>query len=408
MVFLFVSVKPFVATKNNAGPTACRRRLCRVFVVLAILVSRPIARAQSDAPDALYRNGVGEFAAGNFAEASKFFNELITHFGREPSLQEQMEGVYYAHGCALYNLGRFADAIEVFKLYSERYPQARYRDEALFRIAAAHQALEAYDPAVAAYQDLLSQYPRSEYAEDAAYQVGMCRMLQERHTDAVKAFADFMRGFPESEYWGQAGAFSARALFDSGKRAEAVEMLKKMEERPRSWSVVTYCNFLAFEIGDAAFDDTDYELALKAYRRVRTRDVLLRRQQETGQMLRAEIEAFRRERPAPDRLALRFRRERRLTSALAQAEELQKKLDELPDYDATLFHRIGRCFFNTDRYWEARVAFTRVVEVATDEAMRETAHFDLILVLSRLRRFDDLIAEADRYLAIYDPEWKRE
>ena len=30
--------------------------------------------------------------------------------------------------------------------------------------------------------------------------------------------------------------------------------------------------------------------------------------------------------------------------------------------------------------------------------MREAAHFDLILVLSRLRRFDDLIAEADRYL----------
>ena len=378
------------------------------FSLLSVFLVVPRAMAQSDAPDALYRNGIGQFAAGNFAEASKYFAELITHFGREPSLQEQMEGVYYAQGCALYNLGRFADAIEAFKLYAEQYPQARHRDEALFRIAAAHQALEAYDAAVAAYQELLSQYPRSEYAEDALYQVGMCRMLQEKHAEAVEAFAEFRRAFPESYYAAQAGAFSARALFDMDKRAEAVAMLQQLEQRPRSWNVVTYCNFLAFEIGDAAFDDTDYELALKAYRRVRTRGLLLRRQQETVKSLQAELDAFRKEKPPPDQLALRFRQERRLTAAVAQAEELLKKLEALPDYDAGLFHRIGRCFFNTDRYWEARVAFTRVVETAADEKLREAAHFDLVLVLSRLRRFDDLIAEADRYLVRYDPEWKRE
>lgn len=79
------------------------------------------------------------------------------------------------------------------------------------------------------------------------------------------------------------------------------------------------------------------------------------------------------------------------------------KLDALPDYDANLYHRIGRCFFNTDRYWEARTAFTRVVAIAQDEAVREAVvHFDLILAISRLRRFDDLVLEADRYLA-FDP-----
>ena len=91
-----------------------------------------------------------------------------------------------------------------------------------------------------------------------------------------------------------------------------------------------------------------------------------------------------------------------MTSDLAQAQSLLQKLESIPNYDAGLFHRIGRCFLNTDRYWEARVAFTRVVEEAQDEALKEASQFDLILVLSRMRRFEELISEADRYLAIYD------
>ena len=378
-----------------------------VVAVAVLLIAAAPSFAQQDAPETLYKNGVGQFAAGNYAEAARFFRELITQFGREPSLQQEMEGAYYAQGCALYNLGQFAEAVEVFTAFATQYPQSRYRDEALYRIGAAHQALEAYEPAVKTYADLVKQYPRSDYAEDALFQVGVCRMLQDQPGPAVDAFKDFMASFPDSDAWAQAGAFAARSLFDGGKLVDAVAMLQSVEQHSRTWNVVTYCNLLAFEIGDAAFDNTEYELALKAYRRVKTREAVLRRQQGLVKSLQAELDAFNKTKSSFDQLRARFRQERRLNVALAQSQELLKKLESLPDYDAGLFHRIGRCFFNTDRYWEARVAFTRVVEVAKDDTLREAAHFDLILVLSRLRRFDDLIAEADRYLDRYDPEWKR-
>lgn len=365
------------------------------------------AWAQSDSPDNLFRNGIQHFTAGNYADAARFFDELLRFFGKEPSLQEQMEGVYYAYGCTLYNLGRFADAIEVFKQYAERYPKAKYRDEALYRMAAAHQNLNALDSAIETYRQLLSAYPHSVFSEDAAYQIGMCRMLQNRPADAIQAFREFMNAYPASENWGAAGAFAARALFDLGQHAEALTQLQEIEKRPLPWSVVTYANLLAFEIGDTAYDNTDYELALRAYRRVKTRDRLLRKQRETVLALKAEFDALQKERVPPDGLPRRFQRERRLNAAIAQAEEMLRKLESLPDYDAGLFHRIGRCFFNVDRYWEARVAFQRVAEEAADENIREAGHFDLILSISRLRRFDELIAEADRYLDRYDPEWKR-
>ncbi|MFH0879643.1 MAG: hypothetical protein V2A34_08010, partial [Lentisphaerota bacterium] len=195
-----------------------------------------------------------------------------------------------------------------------------------------------------------------------------------------------------------------RALFESGKLAEAVDALAALEKRGRNWETMTYANFLAFEIGDTDYDNTDYDLALRAYRRIRTRQSLLKIQQRVAQNLQAALDAFNKERPDPASISARFRRERRLNASLREAQDLLNKLETAPDYDAGLFHRIGRCFFNNDRFWEARVAFTRAVAEATDDKIRETAHFDLILVLSRMRRFEDLIAEADRYLKTYGEE----
>ena len=154
--------------------------------------------------------------------------------------------------------------------------------------------------------------------------------------------------------------------------------------------------------------DTEYDLALKAYRRVKTRKALLGHMRNYVAALEAQLAAVQNARPDPRDIRSRFQQERRVASELAQAREMAGKLGALPHYDANLYHRIGRCFFNTDRYWEARTAFTRVVAIAQDDTVREAGHFDLILAISRLRRFDDLVIEADHYLSTYDPQGKWE
>ena len=380
---------------------------------MVLLLACPLpAAAQEEAPDdspqALYQSGMSRFLAGDFANSVEFLEELVKVFGKEPELQTQIDLAMYARACALYNLERHADAIKAFDEYIAQFPESKFADEAQFRIGSAQQQLEEYELAIAAYQKLRSSYPRSAYSEDALYQTAICRLIQEQSALAAAAFQDFMQLYPNSLLWGQAGAFRARALFDDGKAADAIGVLEEIEKRPRTWSVITYCNFLAFEIGDFMFDDTEYELALKAYRRVKPRVALLRHQQNHLATLEARLAAIQNARPSTRDIRSRFQEERRIASELAQAREMASKLEGLPDYDANLYHRIGRCFFNTDRYWEARVAFTRVVAIATDEKVREAGHFDLILAVSRLRRFDDLLIEADHYLATYDAAGKWE
>ena len=383
-------------------------RLCRLafgVAAIATLLAAGPARAQGGgSPVELYQGGMARFLAGNFEQSFEFLDQLVKVFGKEPELRQQMDLAMYARACALYNLGRQADAIKAFEEYVAQYPDSKFVDESLFRIASSLQQTEQYDAAIDAYQKLRNAHPRSPFSEDALFQTGICRLIQDQSPRAAEVFAEFLRAYPESPLWAQAGAFRARALFDGGKPADAVAMLEILEKRPRSWSVVTYCNFLAFEVGDALFDDTEYEMALKAYRRVKPRQALLRHQQAHLRSLEAALEASRKAQTAARDMRSTFQEERRLAGDLAQGREMAAKLDALPDYDANLYHRIGRCFFNVDRYWEARAAFARVVQIATDEAVREAAHFDLILAVSRLRRFDDLLLEADRYLATYDPE----
>ena len=410
-------MRVFFRQLSYPAPHMMRSRLHRMAVLLAAacaaaLLAAPAGAQETEAPDdspeALYQSGMSRFLAGNYEQSVEFLDQLVKVFGKEPELQTQIDLAMYARACALFNLGRSADAIKAFEEYAAQFPASKFVDEAMFRIGSAQQQLEEYELAVAAYQKLRSAFPRSAYSEDAMFQIGICRLIQEQSALAAAAFQDFMRLYPESPLWTQAGAFCARATFDDGKGAEAIVLLETIEKRPRTWSVITYCNFLAFEIGDFMFDDTEYEQALKAYRRVKTRKALMGHMQNYVRTLESQLSAIQSARPDPRDIRSRFQQERRIASDLSQAKEMAAKLEALPDYDANLYHRIGRCFFNTDRYWEARTAFTRVVAIAQDEAVREAGHFDLILAISRLRRFDDLVIEADHYLATYDSQGKWE
>ena len=389
-----------------------RMVLCLAVACAAAGLAAPAGAQETqgpdDSPEALYQSGMSRFLAGDYENSVPFLEQLVKVFGAEPELRTQIDLAMYAKACALFNLGRSADAIKAFEEYVAQYPESKFADEALFRVGSAQQQLEEYEAAVAAYQKLRSTFPRSAYSEDAMFQIGICRLIQEQSALAAAAFQDFMRLYPESPLWTQAGAFCARATFDDGKGTEAIALLELIEKRPRTWSVITYCNFLAFEIGDFMFDDTEYEQALKAYRRDKTRKALMGHMRTYVATLEAQLAAVQNARPNPRDIRSRFQQERRIASELAQAKEMAGKLEALPDYDANLYHRIGRCFFNVDRYWEARAAFTRVVAIAQEDTVREAGHFDLILAVSRLRRFDDLVIEADHYLSTYDPEGKWE
>lgn len=381
----------------------------RLQTVLCLLLgcSFPAVAQDDTPPDVLYQQGIRLFLGGRYPEAIEKFEPIIEVFSEEPELKQALEQVYYALGSCYYNEQRNEDAVKTFEAYIQRYPDAPFVDEALFRIGAAYQSDETYDDAIEAYQRLLREKPNSDYTEDGSFQIGICYLVQDDYEHVIESFEAFEKAFPRSSLYPQAMMFLARAYFETGEGLKALDVIDRLDDVKQELDHIVYMNFLAIEIGDAAFEETDYDTALRAYRRVRTRGSLRRLQQKYIARLDGRLEAIGRRKANAQTISSHFREERRLQSALASANDMYGKLQKMPEYDAGLFHRIGSCFSNSDRFWEARVAFARVVAEAKDEAIKEAAQFDLAMVLSRLRRFDDLVKEADKYLAQHgdDPKY---
>lgn len=369
--------------------------------MLAAVALAPGIFAQPEGgPDELYGTGLQLFGANRFSEAIPYFQQLIEIFGNEPSLEEIIEASLYGLGACQYNAGDYPGSIETFKTYLERFPKARYRDEAYFRMASAHQMQDEYDAAVENYKTLLAQMPSSSFAEDAAYQIGLTLLASDQPDEAVPAFESFVAAFPDSDMVPQALVYMARSYFDAGDYLKALETLERVDPDSQSMEHIVYANFLAMEIGDAAFEDTEYKTALRAFRRVRTNESLIRLQKAEIEKITELLTAMRNAVVPPTELREHFRRERRVLTSLLSLQQSLAKLEEAPDYDAGLFHRVGRCFYSIDRFWEARTAYRRALAEATDGKLQEAAHFDLILSLNRLRRFEELIEEADVYLEV--------
>ncbi len=374
-------------------------RFIGLGLAFLLLVGLVPVRAQQEGPDVLYQQGLQLFLAGDYSGAIAKFQPIVDTFANEPELKLALEQVYYALGSAYYNQQDWERAIKAFTSYSDLYPKGKFRDEVLYRIAAAFQSDERYPEAVEAYRRISRDAPRSDFAEDAAFQTGLTLVQQGDMEAAILALEKFTIDYPQSALFGQAVMFLSRAYFDRNETAKALDTLARTDGRVRNLDHVAFVNFLSIEIGDRAFDETDYDLALRAYRHTRTRASLIRLQRQHVEQVQGQLAELTRRLNGAASLVSAFREERRLRTSLQQAQELLKKVENLPQYDAGLFHRIGSCFMSTDRFWEARVAFARVVAEATDPKIKEAGHFDLILCLSRLRRFQETIAESDRYLA---------
>ncbi len=379
-----------------------RRKKSIVWLVVALCSSLYTAGAEYDlAPQDLYTAGLAKFSEGDYIGALSYFETLVNKFGEEAELRESLERVHYAMGCCYFNNGDMEGAAEAFGRYMKEYPKARFYDEALFRVGSAYQNLENYDKAIDYFQRLEVDFPTSPFTEDGLFQVGLCHTFKEDHEQAVQSYKKFIRYYPSSDLAPHASVLLGRSYLSLGTWRDALEIIKDVRVEWQSADYKAQLNFLAMEIGDIAFDETEYDLALQAYRRVRTKEHLIRTQREWMDLLQRRLSYINRQRIDPKTINEHFRLKRRIQSSLSRAGNTLDELIESPNHDALLYHRIGRCFFNNERYWEARVAFTRVVEDAVTEDVRESGMFDLVMVLARQRKFPKTIAQADVYLSEY-------
>ncbi|PSQ95799.1 MAG: hypothetical protein BRD55_09225 [Bacteroidetes bacterium SW_9_63_38] len=141
------------------------------------------------------------------------------------------QGTGYAlfqSGEALNYAGRPEGALRTLNRLVERYPDSRWRPQALYRIGAVHFQEQNYEEAVAAYRRFLETYPDHTLAPEAQYGIGDSRYNAGNMEEAVTAYRTVLVEYPKTKTASEAASSLFFALGAAGQSDRADQIITEI------------------------------------------------------------------------------------------------------------------------------------------------------------------------------------
>lgn len=295
------------------------------------------------------------FQVQNFARAEAIATEL---------LKTTTTGAMAADGRLVLGLslalqGKFAEAVPVFVALEE---STTYRDKALmYRSMAAQQANQP-EVAIDALNRLLASAPRDADWSDSALTL-ISLQLQQRNLPAARRGLELLRG-----------------------SLNTVDNLAGL-------------NVLSLQLGDSLLNATPPDLpgALTAYRTVLPRADLIRLQkQRTDRMEKLLV----RQKSLYQSSISDSDMVRRIEARIAATKQALEEINQRPDYDATLFYRLGHTFLKRGGAWEAAIIFERLLKEYPAAEERELAFAELVRAYADTGRVDRMRTALDDFMRV--------
>ena len=127
-------------------------------------------------------------------------------------------------------------AVEIFQAIAEDGPFSEYGQLAQYKLGVAHMALRDYEPAVSAFEQLISRYPDSTLVDDARFQIAQASLkgtfragYDQSPTDlAIRELETFLKEYPKSDLFEEA---TRRLLELNERRAQHEYQVGQFYER---------------------------------------------------------------------------------------------------------------------------------------------------------------------------------
>ncbi len=150
-------------------------------------------------------------------------------------------------------------AVEIFEAIVEDGPFSEHGQLAQYKLGLAHLALSDYEPAVNAFEQLISRYPDSPLVDDARFQIAQASLkgtfrpgYDQTPTDvAMRELETFLREYPESELAEDAGG---RLLELKERRAQHdYDVAQFYERRKRREAALIYYQTIVRQFAETAW-----------------------------------------------------------------------------------------------------------------------------------------------------------
>ena len=319
-----------------------------------------------------------------------------------------IENVLYSLGFSYYFQKQTDDALKTFELFLKKYPEGVNAAEVHLILG---RMLIAQDgKADVALEHLKKALVKPEFAEEARFLAADAFIKKGDKEKAAQTLEIAMKARASGPSVMRATLQLVDLYISSKELDKAVSMLRKIESSPGYADVIVTVNHRFVQIGDSHLEARAYSPALIAYSYARPRKQVMNIQTERLAEMRKLKEKFDRDiktaqdakKPVDPKLE---EKAAMLTAMIENTVKVLAELEKLTEYDSTLQYRIGRCYFNMERYWPACVAFEVIANENEQSADAPTALFGAVICQWKLGRPDAASQLSDSYLLRY-PEGK--
>jgi tetratricopeptide (TPR) repeat protein len=352
------------------------------------------------------------FNDGMNAYKAKEWNKAIENLSSIVNAKPDAPGanVLYTLGFAYFFNASYQEAADTFQKYLKQNPTEN-ENTAEVHLILGRSLLQLDGKADEALVHLAKAAEKPEFAEEARFMAADAYIKKGDTDKAAQTLKNAMAAKSSGPSLLRAAIQLVDLYIESGKLSDAVKLLEDLERNPGYPDVIVVVNNRFVKIGDLHLEAKSYADALEAYSSVRPRHQVIAIQTdrlEQSKARKAELEKriaadTKARRPLPRNI------EENVATLGGMIENTEKVLGELrtaDTYDATIQYRIGRCYFNMERFWPAAVAFEAVADENPQSEDAGTSLFGAIISQWRLGRLDASSALASSYLEKH-PEGKQ-
>jgi len=177
---------------------------------------------------ATYRLAESYRRLGLHYEALVGFKKIYANYPESGYTPESL----YMMGALSYETRRFAEAIDLFKEYIQRFPEGSHVRDAYFGVGDCYSRMRQFNDADVWYDNALKKWPALEdIPEDALRKLGAHRFQTGRYDDALRVLFAYLNLFPDGDRSRDALYAIARSFEKTGRMCPALKTFSLVIER---------------------------------------------------------------------------------------------------------------------------------------------------------------------------------
>ncbi len=374
-----------------------------VFAVslLSLSLKSALPGQEGDTLQSLLQKSTAAFQSGRYEAAASFFEALEEQFSEEDDFQsESLQKVLLPmQGYSLLRTGRANLAAEIFEYFLQTYLEKNpQRNFAVYHLAQACEQTAQTEKAILYFRQFESENPNRPEAALAAMRRAELIKTSGRIAESIGLFNNIYSSGGDIAVRRQARLRALQVSIEAGQLDTAENILLTTRWKIDTMPELAALAFAALSTGDQLLADNRYSEAIRCYRLVPPKIVLIDKQKARLTESRSLMKKKARLSAEPAKTLWEEYYSRLVQQLETDFESLQKS----EDYTGGFLLRYGQSLLLANRGEEAWLLFQRVAEDSGfAQEIQTEAHYRWMLAARSLQMWDDALAIAQSFQDLY-------